>query len=310
MPNKNTNTMETMPAENAIFYNRNLMKRLLATLVWARWAQKKNAPKKSGSTVSFRRFESLKPSGIPLQEGVTPDGHKMSVTEIKAIVEQYGDYIELTDVVDMLGIDPALTEASDILGEMAGMLLDDKCRDCLCSGTNVVYANAKKERALVSITDVLNGETVKKAVKVLKKANVKRINGYYIGIVDPDCAGDLMDDPLWRDVSKYNGGEQIMKGELGKIHGVKFFETSNAKVFEGAGADGADVHSTIILGQDAYGITDIEGSSKPKMIVKPIGSGGTEDPLDQRGSAGYKTLFTTIRLQELAIVRIESGANE
>ena len=260
--------------------------------------------------IVFRRFESLQPTGTPLVEGVTPDGKKLTVTEIKAIVEQYGDYIEITDRVDTTGIDPVLTEAADILGEMAGVLLDDMCRDCLCSGTNVVYAGGKTERAAIVPTDVLTGAIVKKAVKVLKKANVKRINGYYIGLIDPDCASDLMDDPLWQDVSKYNGGEQIMKGELGKIHGVRFFETSNAKVFEGAGADAANIHSTIILGQDAYGITDVEGSSKPQMIIKDFGSAGTADPLDQRATAGYKALFTTLRLQELAIVRIESGITE
>ena len=310
MPNANTNTTATMPVEKGIFYDRALLERLVATLVWARWAQKKSAPKRSGDTISFRRFESLKPTGTPLVEGVTPDGKKLTVTEVKAIVEQYGDYIEITDKIDTTGIDPVLTEASEILGEMAGVLLDDMCRDCLCSGTNVVYPGGKTERAAILKTDVLTGTLVKKTVKVLKKANVKRINGYYIGLIDPDCASDLMDDPLWQDVSKYNGGEQIMKGELGKIHGVRFFETSNAKVFEGAGTDGADIHSTVILGQDAYGITDVEGSSKPKMIIKDFGSAGTADPLDQRATAGYKALFTTLRLQELAIARIETGANE
>ena len=296
--------------ENAIFYDKNLLKRLVENLVWAKWAQKRNAPKRSGDTISYRRFESLDPVDTPLEEGVTPEGRQLVVNEIKSVVEQYGEFIEITDRIDMLGIDPVLTEASDILGEMAGALVDNKCRDILTAGTNVVYANGKTARASVAAADKLNGAVIKKAVTVLKKANVKRINGYYIGIIDPDCASDLMDDPLWQDVSKYNGGVQIMKGELGKIHGVRFFETSNAKVFEGAGEGGANVHSTVILGQDAYGITDVEGSATPKMIVKDFGSAGTSDPLDQRATAGYKLLFDTIRLQELAIVRIESGVTE
>lgn len=299
-----------LTVENAVFYDKNLLKRLVENLVWAKWAQKRNAPKRSGDTISYRRFESLDPVDTPLEEGVTPEGRKLVVNEIKSVVEQYGEFIEITDRIDMLGIDPVLTEASDILGEMAGALVDNKCRDVLTAGTNVVYANGKTSRATVAAADKLNGAAIKKAVTVLKKANVKRINGYYIGIIDPDCASDLMDDPLWQDVSKYNGGVQIMKGELGKIHGVRFFETSNAKVFEGAGEGGANIHSTIILGQDAYGIADVEGSATPKMIVKDFGSAGTADPLDQRATAGYKLLFDTIRLQELAIVRIESGVTE
>lgn len=318
MPNANTNKLGTtgkvvdgaLTQENAVFYDRNLLKRLLDTLVWAKYAQKRNAPKRSGDTVSFRRFESLEPTETPLEEGVTPDGRKLVVTEVKSTVEQYGDYIEITDKIDMLGIDPVLTEASDILGEMAGVLIDNKCRDALTSGTNVIYAGGKTSRSEIAAGDKLTGALVKKASTILKKANVKTINGYYIGIIDPDCASDLMDDPLWQDVSKYNGGTQIMKGELGRIHGVRFVDTSNGKVFEGAGAGGADVHSTVIIGADAYGTTDVDGSIKPKMIVKDFGSAGTADPLDQRATAGYKVMFDVIRLQELAIARIESAVTE
>lgn len=315
MANANTNKLGTtgkvvdgaLTVENGVFYDRNLLKRLKETLVWAKYAQKRNAPKRSGDTVSFRRFESLEPTETPLEEGVTPDGRKLVVNEVKSVVEQYGEYIEITDKIDLLGIDPVLTEASDILGEMAGTLIDNKCRDILTAGTNVVYAGGKTARAEVGAGDKLDGAAVKKAVTILKKANAKRINGYYIGIIDPDCAADLMEDPLWQDVSKYNGGTQIIKGELGRIHGVRFVDTSNSKIFEGAGASGADVHATIILGADAYGLVDVEGSGTPKMIVKDFGSAGTGDPLDQRATAGYKVLFDVVRLQELAMVRIESG---
>lgn len=299
-----------LTVENAKFYDKNLLKRLLDTLVWAKYAQKRNAPKNSGDTVSFRRFESLEPTETPLEEGVTPDGRKLVVNEVKSVVEQYGDYIEITDKIDMLGIDPVLTEASDILGEMAGVLIDNKCRDALTSGTNVLYAGGKTARNEIAAGDKLTGALVKKASTILKKANVKPINGYYIGIVDPDCASDLMDDPLWQDVSKYNGGTQIMKGELGRLHKIRFVDSSNGKIFEEAGADGTDVHATVILGADAYGTVDVDGSIKPKMIVKDFGSAGTADPLDQRATAGYKVMFDVVRLQELAMLRIESAVSE
>ena len=318
MPNANTNKLGTtgkvvdgaLTVENAKFYDKNLLKRLLDTLVWAKYAQKRNAPKNSGDTVSFRRFESLEPTETPLEEGVTPDGRKLVVNEVKSVVEQYGDYIEITDKIDMLGIDPVLTEASDILGEMAGVLIDNKCRDALTSGTNVLYAGGKTARNEITAEDKLTGALVKKASTILKKANVKPINGYYIGIVDPDCASDLMDDPLWQDVSKYNGGTQIMKGELGRLHKIRFVDSSNGKIFEEAGAGGIDVHATVILGADAYGTVDVDGSIKPKMIVKDFGSAGTADPLDQRATAGYKVMFDVVRLQELAMLRIESAVSE
>lgn len=314
MGNQNVNIIGTtgqtvegaITVENAVFYNKNLLKRLIAQLKWAKYLQKKSAPKKSGDTISYRRYESLSPTETPLVEGVTPDGKKLTVTEVKSVVKQYGDYITISDKFDKVGIDPTLTEASDILGEMAGMLLDNKAKECLTSGTNVIYSGSKTSRSALTSADKIAGKDIKLAVKILKKANVKKINGYYIGYIDPDAAFDLMDDPLWQDVSKYNGGMQIMEGEVGKIHGVRFIETSNEKVIEGD----VNVHATVIIGEDCAGLTDIDGSSKPEMIVKDFGSAGTDDPLNQRATAGYKVLFDVTRLQELAIVRIESAVTE
>ena len=88
-----------LTVENGIFYDRNLLKRLKETLVWAKWAQKRNAPKRSGDTISYRRFESLEPTDTPLEEGVTPEGRSLVVNEIKSVVEQYGEYIEIPGIV-------------------------------------------------------------------------------------------------------------------------------------------------------------------------------------------------------------------
>ena len=111
-----------------------------------------------------------------------------------------------------------------------------------------------------------------------------------------------MDDPMWQDVSKYNGGTAIMDGEIGKLYGVRFIETTNVKVAN-------NIHSTMIIGKDAYGVCDVEKGSTPQIIVKEAGSAGTADPLNQRSSVGWKTLFTAVRLNEVAMIRIEHGVS-
>ena len=116
-----------------------------------------------------------------------------------------------------------------------------------------------------------------------------------------------MGDTLWQDVSKYNGGEAILKGEIGKLGGVRFVESTNVPVEENASK--VKVHSCMILGADAYGVVDVEGGSSAEIIVKPFGSAGSADPLDQRATAGYKLMFTAVRLQELAMLRLECAAS-
>ena len=74
-----------------------------------------------------------------------------------------------------------------------------------------------------------------------------------------------------------------------------------------AGALGQDVYSTLILGDDAYGTTKIADGGL-QHIVKPLGSGGTSDPLDQRSTVGWKAAKTAKILVQQYMVRIESSA--
>lgn len=299
------NTLAGLTNENKEFYNKTLLKRLVENCKFLEYGQKKSAPKHEGDTMNFRRFESLTPPTEALTEGVTPDGSSLNVTKILATVKQYGDYVKITDKLNLMGIDPVLTEAAEVLGEQAALTIDNIIKDIIFSGTTVRYAGEVASRDALTADSVLTGADVKKAVRDLKVAKVKPLkDGFYLGFIDASCAYDLMNDPLWQDVSKYNGGTAIMKGEIGKIHGVRFVDINNPYVVEGA----IEIHGTLIIGKDAYGIVDVEGSSKPEMIIKPEGSG--DDPLNQRATAGWKALLTAVRLQELAMVRIESAVTE
>ena len=133
------------------------------------------------------------------------------------------------------------------------------------------------------------------------------INGNYVAIVHPDIAFDLMSDPTWVDWQKYTSPEHMYKNEIGQIAGVRFVETTEAKIFDGAGASGADVYSTLIIGEGAYGVTDIAGGGL-QTIIKQKGSGGTSDPLDQRATIGWKCAKTAEILVNEYMVRIETGA--
>lgn len=298
------NSTETLPLEVKTFYDKTLLARLIPTLVFAKYGQKKSLKSRSGKTIEFRKFASLDAATTPLTEGITPAGKSLDVSAIQATVNQYGDFVKITDMLDLLGIDPVLTESAELLGEQAGLTIDNIVRDIVCEGTNVHYAGGKATRNELTASDVATADDVARVAATLKKANVKRLEGnHYIGIVDPSIAYDLMKDPLWQDISKYSGGQAIMAGEIGKLHGVRFIETTETKVVKNA--SGVEVHSAMIIGKDAYGVVDVEGSVKPENIVKPFGSAGTSDALDQVATSGWKALFTAVRLDEECMVRFE-----
>ena len=293
--------------EDKIFYERALLERLLPQLNFYKDAMKKKLPKNSGRTINFRKFNSLTAPSASLSEGVTPEGNNLDVSKIEAVVAQYGDYVIISDLIQMTGIDPVLTETSELLGEEAGVLVDTKIQEGIAVGTNVYFAGGVESRGAVATH--LTGADIKKLVRKLKNANAKRFaDGFYHMQIDPSIAYDLMEDPFWVDVSKYAKPEQMEKGELGKMHGMKFYESTNLNVVN---AGGKDIHISYAYGKDAYACVDLEsGAGKPEIIVKTNGSAGTDDPLNQRASAGWKNCFTAVITQPMALVRVEACVNE
>ena len=153
---------------------------------------------------------------------------------------------------------------------------------------------------------MLTVDDIKKAVRLLKTQNAEKHGSDWVGIIHPDIAYDLTNDPAWKDVKTYDP-KDIYEGEIGKLYGVRFVETTEAKIWAGAGAGGRAVYSTLILGDNAYGVTEVSGGGL-QHIVKQLGSAGTGDPLDQRATAGWKATKVAERLVENYMVRIESGS--
>lgn len=312
---KNTVGSNDLSPEMKTFYDKALLKFARPNLVHDQFAQKRNIPKNGGKTIEFRRYSQLPKALTPLTEGVTPDGQNLNVTAITATVAQYGGYITLSDLLILTAIDNNLMEAIELLGDQAGRTLDTITREVLVAGTNVIYAGGAAARTSLDGDDKLTVMDIKKAVRELKVGLAKKIDGYYVAIVHPDCVFDLQNDNEWINASQYAGSTQIFEGEIGKLYGVRFVESTEAKVWANAGApitsggtDKISVYATLVMGKNAYGTTEVEGGGL-QSIVKQLGSGGTADPLNQRATAGWKALKTAKILYDDYIVRIESASS-
>ena len=302
-PNTNVTTDSGLSVENKTYYDMTLIDEAQANLVHDQFAQKRPIPKNGGKKIEFRKFASLPKALTALTEGVTPDGKKLSVTKIEAEVSQYGDYIVQSDVLELTSIDNTIVEATKILGRQAGLTLDTITRNVLQSGTNVFYCpkadgTAVTSRANLDGTCKLTVDVVNRVVAFLKKNNAPKINGDYVAIIHPLVAYDLMSDDHWIESHKYAQPENLYNGELGKIGGVRFIESSEAKIYENG------VFGCLFLADGAYGVTEITGGGL-ETIIKQKGSAGTADPLDQRSSIGWKAMKTAEILVEPYMVRVE-----
>ena len=305
--NTNLTTSSGLSDEMKTYYSDYLIDNAVPKLVHDQFGQKHPIPKNGGKTIEFRKYSPLPKLTTPISEGVTPDGQSLTMSTIEATVAQYGGYITLSDILLLTAIDNNLVQATKLLGAQAGATLDTITREVLNGGTNVIFSGGKEGRSDLDATSLLTVDDIKKAVRLLKNQNAEQINGSWVGIIHPDIAYDLTNDPAWKDVKTYSDPSDIYEGEIGKIYGVRFVETTEAKIIAGAGAGGRAVYSTLILGDNAYGTTEISGGGL-QHIVKQLGSAGTGDPLDQRATAGWKATKVAERLVENYMVRIESGS--
>ena len=317
------NTTLTQVANIIDYYDRALLKAARPMLLHLKFAQVRDIPKNNSLVIRFRRYALLAVNTTALSEGVTPTGKQLSVTDVTGTVAQYGDFVTLSDKLQFSTLDPILTEMADVLGQQAGNSLDQLGRDVMTAGTTVQFASSATTTATVTSGMKITRGEIREAVRTLQNNdaakitrivnpstgfNTSPINAAYVAICSEDTLFDLKALTGWLPIEEYSNKGDVMVGEVGALDEVRFVMTTNANRNAGAGSGGIDVHETMILAQNYYAISRISGEAL-KNIVKPLGSGGTTDPLDQRSTSGWKATFVAVRLNENFAVRIEHAVS-
>ena len=385
---------------NKTYYDRTLLEWAKAQLVYAQFGQKRPIPRNNGKNVEFRRWTLFTPDKVTqkLTEGVTPSSQSLGQTKVEATIAQYGAYVEISDLLDLTAYDPVINDSAELLGEQLGIVVDNVTRDAMIADASDQYAGGAATQNDVAATSYLTVDEIRKAVRTLKNNKARRFSGngrsgHFVCIVDPYATYDLQSDSLWQDVSKYSNAEQIYSGEIGRLFGVVFVETTEGKVdmqsvlnavnantssstdfvlkndptdaevaylstggnkimigsteytlassgsytpatktvklsaaasltanaivyskdcgaIDASTKAGVTLHNSLIFGADAYGVIDVAGSGTLQTIIKPRGSAGTADPLDQRSTVGAKVIgYTAKVLNSLWIINIHHAAH-
>ena len=305
-----TTTADGLSAEMKTFYDMALIDEAAASLVHDQFGQKRPVPQNGGKVIEFRKFAALDKALTPLTEGVTPQGKRMEVSTVTAELNQYGDYITQSDVLELTALDNTILEATKLLGRQAGLTLDTVVRNILQAGTNVTYCPKVENGVETPITSrgdlgencQLTVDMVHRVVAKLRAQNAPTFRGKYVAIVHPYVVYDLMQDPAWIDAHKYADPKAVFEGEIGELGGVRFVQTTEAKIYEGG------IFSSLFIGEGAYGVSELTGGGL-QTIVKQKGSAGSADPLDQRSSVGWKAMKTAEILIPAYLVRVESYSN-
>lgn len=305
------------------YYDTELLENARPNLIHAQFARKQPLPKGRGKKVEWRKWNTLADAPA-LTEGVIPTGQKLGQSSMTGSIVQHGTYVTVSDQLELHAIDDVILGATEELGASAGTTQDKLVRDTLAAGTSVQYCDkvsaagahtAVDSRAGMDTTSKLTPTEINKAVTTLKKLKAPTINGKYVAIIHPSVTYDLRENKDWIEAHKYADVTPLFNGEIGELHGVRFIETTEAKIWNNstcpvktAAASGNpavyySVYSTLFLGKDAFGMIDPEGGGLEMIVKSKEQAGG---PLNQFSTLGYKFSTATKILYQDRMVRVES----
>ena len=292
--------VNTLSGELKTYYDTELLENARAELFYAQFAKTQKLPVNHGAAVEWRKWNTFD-RAAQLEEGVIPTGQKFGMSTKTGAVNQYGTYAAISDRLEMRAYDPIILGATEEMGASAAETQEVLIRDGLLTNTNVLYCDnvtvatgavvgtptAPGEMEAGETMSMLTPDAVAKAVTIMKKNRVPKINGRYYAVVHPSVAYDLRKSDAWIEAHKYAAPEQLFNGEIGELHGCRFIENTFAPILGGdyANKAGTVTYATYMFGKDGFGIIDPEGGAL-EMIVK--GKGEIGGPLEQFSTVGYK----------------------
>jgi N4-gp56 family major capsid protein len=295
---------------NHKYYDREFIKVAAPLLIYDMFGDRAQIPNNSSNTMVVNKVAKLGTlEGSPISEGVTPNGQNFTTTRLEKSFNQYGGYAITTDRLQEETVNGITSEFNRILGEQAGETMNIVCRDDLLGSTNVRYAGAAANRdALGAATTSNTAEAdlsfiyesfFTEKVKPFRPMTNGSPNTSTVPtresfpvIVPVGAIGMLegMDDGngnTFSNTEKYAGQRATWMNEYGSYKHFSFILDTEASIVVNANATPQDVALGLVFGKGAYKTTTL-AQGEIKRITKPLGSAGTEDPLDQRASMGWK----------------------
>ena len=313
-----TNTLTPTMKE---FYDTELLENHRDQLIFGQLGRKQPLPANHGMTVEWRKWNTL-PILEALVEGVIPTGKKLGMTKIDVSLTQYGEYVAVTDKLELHALDDVIAGATEELGAASGKTNEILIRNVVAANTNILFADAldkttgdyvstpdteaELQTALATYKCNLTPDMIAKAVTNLKKGGAPTFSGgKYLAVVHPSNAYDLRKSEEWVDAHKYASPEEIFNGEIGALHGCRFVESNLAPIIKSSSQTYA-TYKTMIFGKDAFGVVDPEGAGLETIIKTKDQIGG---PLNQFSTIGAKEEIAAKILYPERICTIWSGSS-
>lgn len=304
-------TTSVLPPAVREYYDRLLLMTAYPQLIHTKFAQKRVLPEKNGDTIVFRRYSRLATVPIPLVDGVTPPGAPLSATDIKAQVSFYGNFVTITNQVELTVEDRVLNESARLLAQNMAQTMDEVTRDVLAStssvlqcsnGGNGLTPSELTKEDIDSAVKILLGNDAEMISEVVTGANLfstAPVRPAFWGYIDTDLLDDLEAVSNFLHSANYPNQQTVLDAEWGATGNVRWLYTSVGSVSNA----NPPVYNNFIIGKEAYAVVHLR-SETGDFYIEPLGSAGSADPLHQRGSVGWQHPFVSRILNDAFMMNL------
>lgn len=261
-------------------------------LVHLKFAQHAMLNKKNGNTYKWRRYTNPSAATTPLSEGQDPPGRQMSKNDLTAAISFYGDFVTVTEEVDLTVEDPVLTVAAEQNGYQASLTFDTLMRDILAACASSTNASGGSnggtptEITRADIDGVVktllggNAKFITKLVKAGSGIGSAPLRPAFWGIIDSAIIDDLEDCTGFKSTSEYASQADVMDEEWGSVGNTRWLWTTNGYL-------SSTTYGLPIIGKDAYGDVELKSITN---IVKGFNEAGSV--LNRYATSGWSAAWT------------------
>lgn len=324
-----TTTYSNLSQRTNAFAAKEMLAHAEPILCLNKFGMAKPMPKNKANVVKFRRPVPLAVATTPLTEGSPPTAKALTYEDVTVTLHQYGDVVEITDVVHDLAEDPVLKDAAMMCGEQAAETIETLTWGVLQGGTNVFYANGSarnavntvitlnKQRAITRQLKANRGKKVTSMLSSSVKFNTEAVAAAFIAFAHTDLESDIRGLAGFTPTEQY-GSMKALPYEIGKVEDVRYILTPVlSSVADAGGAAGsmvsttgasADVYPVVYVAKDAYGHVALKGAEAMSPTIINPGQLDKSDPLGQKGMVGWKTYHKAFIANQSWMCRLECAA--
>ena len=182
-------TTATLSQLMQTYYDRLFVDTAKHSLIWEQGAQKRPVPNSEGAVIYFQRYTPLTIITAQITEGSNPSAVNLSATNVSTTLSEFGSYTSISKKLSLTAVDSRMKGAVEVMAQNAGESRDQMVRNKGFASTTAQLAASSAALTDVGITDTMDADELRKAVRTLKANKAQRYeDGFFLGKLGPYSA--------------------------------------------------------------------------------------------------------------------------